>query len=110
MNRIKRERDFQNIFSENQSVSNDLFVIKYAFNDLGWSRVGIIVSRRFGKAHVRNRFKRYVRESFRLNKPEGSFDMLVIPKRNLKDRFEDTNFDTFRSSFLFLLGDLKGKF
>lgn len=109
MNRIKREKDFQRIFLEGQSVSNDLVVLRYTFNDLGWPRLGIVVSKKFGKAHVRNRFKRYVREIFRTNKPKNGIDVLVLPKKELKDRFENMKFDTFRSSLLFLFSNLERK-
>ncbi len=109
MNRIKREKDFQRVFSEGQSVSNEFLLIKYCYNDLGRPRIGIIASKKFGKAHVRNRFKRYTREVFRTNKSQNGIDMIVIPKKGLKDHFENINFDTFRSSFLFLLGILERK-
>ncbi len=109
MNRIKREKDFQKIFSEGQSVSNEFLLIRYCYNDLGRPRIGIVTSKKFGKAHVRNRFKRYVREIFRTNKPSNGIDMIVIPKKGLKDHFENIGFDTFRSSFLFLLGILGRK-
>ncbi len=46
------------------------------------SRVGIVVSRKFGHAVKRNLFKRRVREIFRQNKnllPRG-WDFVVLPK------------------------------
>lgn len=51
-------------------------------NKLLVTRLGITVSKRYGKSHERNRFKRIVREAFRLcypNLPVG-FDLIVKPR------------------------------
>ena len=51
-------------------------------NGRTFPRIGLIVSRRYGCAVRRNRFKRLVREAFRLNRgrfPAG-FDFVVQPR------------------------------
>lgn len=106
---IKRERDFQRIFSEGKDLSNKFLVLKYFPNDLGWSRVGIVVSKKFGKAHVRNRFKRYVREVFRTQQIEEGIDILVMPKKDLKERFSSVTFDVFKGAFISLLDRIAGE-
>lgn len=47
-----------------------------------FSKLGITVTKRYGESHQRNRFKRLVREAFRLSYPEfsQSFDILVRPR------------------------------
>jgi ribonuclease P protein component len=53
-------------------------------NNLNYSRIGITVTKKYGKAHKRNRMKRILREFFRLNKPlfGKGYDFLLIVKNN----------------------------
>ena len=52
----------------------------YRFNQLGFSRLGLAVSRKYGNAVQRNRFKRQLRDTFRQSEFRSrSIDILAIP-------------------------------
>ncbi|HXF29636.1 MAG TPA: ribonuclease P protein component [Chlamydiales bacterium] len=54
-------------------------------NSVGRHRLGITISKKFGNAVERNRFKRLVREGFRLTqKPVGGLDIVVRPRTTSK--------------------------
>jgi ribonuclease P protein component len=49
----------------------------------GPSRLGLAVDRRVGRAAMRNRAKRRLRECFRRHKPARSLDVVLIAKREI---------------------------
>lgn len=55
-------------------------------NNLQHTRLGITVTRRYGKAHDRNRFKRIVREAYRLSQSQlqPGLDINVKPRTAAK--------------------------
>ena len=77
--RVKKSQDFDNIIRKKQSFANKQFVIYYQENKLDHMRLGISVSKKLGKAHERNKLKRYVRESFKTRKVFlKNYDIIII--------------------------------
>ncbi|HSM69217.1 MAG TPA: ribonuclease P protein component [Xanthomonadales bacterium] len=82
--RINSKADFRRVFAR-PAVSRDrYFKVLSCANGLEYARLGMAVSRQnCRKATGRNRIKRLVRESFRLNQDllasPGGLDMVVLP-------------------------------
>jgi ribonuclease P protein component len=80
--RLTAPSDFQRVFASRVRVSNDTLLLYARKNNLPRSRLGLSVSRKLGNAVVRNRWKRRLREAFRLARrqlPSG-LDLVVIPR------------------------------
>ncbi len=83
--RIHRQHEYRQIFKDGRRIRYPEFVIIYRPNGLAYSRIGISVGRKFGKAVSRNRAKRLCRELFRLNQhnlPAG-IDFVFLPRKRL---------------------------
>jgi len=84
--RIRKNKEFAKVFKEGKKLwINSILLIIYTPNDLGYRRLGIVVSKKIKKATQRNKVKRWIRELFRRNKdwfPE-SCDVIIIPHPNL---------------------------
>ena len=88
--RVKRNEDFQKIIKKRQSVANRQFVV-YSMKNNDHLRVGFSVSKKLGKAVVRNKIKRQVRmmvqEVFDKNQKR---DFIVIVRNDyLNHSYED---------------------
>ncbi len=88
---LRRRRDFEATYKHRRSAADENLVVYVRPNGLAFSRLGLSVSGRLGPATERNRFKRRVREAFRLHKhdlPTG-FDLIVIPRRRLDQTVQE---------------------
>ncbi len=79
--RLLRRSDFRRVYEEGRRRRAPLCTVFYRANGLPHSRLGITVPRALGKAVLRNRVKRRLREIFRLNLPTlpGGWDIVLNP-------------------------------
>ena len=77
---LTRSEDYALVYEKGSSWASDLMVLKALPNQLTVSRYGLSVSRRLGKAVVRNRVKRRLREILRLLKIEPGWDIVFIAR------------------------------
>lgn len=85
--RLLSRRDYQRMGKQHTRLSGTYLLIDYRENQTPVSRLGITVTRQFGDSHKRNRFKRLVREAFRLCYPSlrKGLDINIRP-RNGSDK------------------------
>ena len=81
--RVRKNEDFNKIISKKISLASSSFIIYKNKNDIDHGRVGISVSKKLGKAVVRNKIKRQLRmmicECFSF---EENIDYIVIVRKN----------------------------
>jgi ribonuclease P protein component len=66
--RLRTRRQYQRMANYDARQVGHYLIFDLKHNHLEFLRLGITVSKRFGKAYKRNRFKRIVREAFRLTR------------------------------------------
>ncbi len=81
--RVLKRSHFKNIHKYGNRLIGEWVSLDYRLGRSSCPRLGITVSRRHGKAHDRNRFKRVVREAFRelYRDLPISFEANISPRR-----------------------------
>ena len=96
---LKLNHIFQRLY-HTSGCANGLLVLYARKNRGDTNRVGITVSKKLGKAHVRNRMRRRLREVYRLNEEKflPGWDIVVVART--KAVFAD--FETLTRAYLHL--------
>lgn len=77
---LTRPAQYALVYNKGSSWVNNLLVMKTLSNELALSRYGFSVSRRVGKAVVRNRVKRLLREILRATSLKSGWDIIFIAR------------------------------
>ena len=109
--RLRRNVDIRQVHREGRRWRHPLFILFVSANNRDASRFAISVSRRIGKAVVRNRCRRRVREIIRrrLSRVEPGWDCLLVARAGLLgasfDQIEAAIDQLFRQAGILSCGD-----
>jgi ribonuclease P protein component len=86
-NLVKKKQEYNKIFKAGIKYRCKYFTILKCQNMDSPARLGLVVSRKNGRAFLRNRFKRVVRAFFRMNieKYSSNYDYVYVAKCDLRD-------------------------
>ena len=106
---LKLNHIFQRLY-HTKGVADGYLVLYARKNRTGQNRVGITVSKKLGKAHIRNRVRRRFREVYRLNEDKflPGWDIVVVAR----SKSVEAPFDKLTRSYLALAkraGILRGE-
>ena len=77
---LTKRAQFGSVYEGGRTWLDNMVVMKALPNGLGFSRYGFTVSRRAGKAVVRNRIKRLFREILRQSPLQPGWDIVFIAR------------------------------
>ena len=84
---LKKNRDFQNVYSKGRSYANRMLVMYVLNNHTENNRLGISVSKKVGNSVIRHRITRLIRESYRLQEDmfDSGLDIVVIARATARN-------------------------
>ena len=85
--RIRKKSDFVVLYKKGSRLRGKYFDVVYCANQLPFSRMAVVVSKKVGNAVVRNRVKRWIRELFRRHKDlmQVPSDLILVIRKDILD-------------------------
>jgi ribonuclease P protein component len=87
---LRKKDDFQAIYKAGKSVPERYIVLFYRKNDLPYSRTAFLASKKVGNSIQRNRAKRLMKESYRLNAEKflEGYDLIFIARNTINGKMQ----------------------
>ena len=101
INIVKENKEFNEIISSKICVKDKNLVIYHRNNGFGYYRFGITVPTKLGKAHIRNYYKRVLRNICDINKIcySNNKDYIIIVRKGCLE----SNYQEIERSFKYLM-------
>lgn len=103
--RIRRTQEFSFLYKNGTRFRGRYFTLVYLENRLPFSRLGVVASRKVGKAVARNKAKRRMRDLFRRNRMLLPFPMDIVAIA--RKEAAEVSMPDFQEDFLGALRSLK---
>jgi ribonuclease P protein component len=86
--RIRKNSEFRVVYKKGKSFANKLLVLYIFRNVRKLNRTGVSVSKKVGKSVIRNRVRRLIKESYRLNNTnlKQGYDLVFIARNSAKNK------------------------
>ena len=85
---LRKKDDFNAVYKAGKSVPDRYIVLFYKKNDLPYSRTAFLASKKVGNSVQRNRAKRLMKESYRLNAEKflEGYDLIFIARNTINGK------------------------
>ncbi len=80
---LRKNEDIQKIINESKKIVNSFFIIYYNYNGLPYNRYCVSVSKKIGKANIRNLYKRRIKDILMKFKFNNSCDYVIILRKSI---------------------------
>jgi len=104
--RLRRRKDYLGCYRTGRRRHGAYAILYFVPNQLGHPRIGITASRKVGKAVVRQRLKRRIKEVYRRWQDRGRLPALDLVV-HLKPEARKSDFPALRAELLRLFGGLR---
>ena len=101
---LKKNYEFRRLYTKGKSAATPLIVVYFRRNGAAGNRLGITVGTKVGKAVVRNRVRRRLKEIYRLHEHRllRGRDVVIVARV----RARDADYHALEQDFLKLCGKL----